>query len=124
MTKLAKLRNAIHYFLGAVFAYSGLSSTIIVMNEVQTFFIKTIVGTILGILVGVAIEIYQNVFLKQTVGWDDIKRTAIGGAAGGLICLAVPNVDFITTYVFYFALFICLAEIVRSQIALRKKSKL
>lgn len=121
MTNLAKIRNGIHYFIGAVFAYCGLSATIIVMNEVQEFLIKSIVGAVIGALVGVAIELYQNWFLKQAVDWNDIQRTAIGGLAGGIICLAFPNVHFITTYMFYFALLICVAEIVRSQIALRKK---
>jgi predicted lysophospholipase L1 biosynthesis ABC-type transport system permease subunit len=120
MTKLAKFRNAIHYFLGAVFAYYGLSATIIEMNEIQTFLIKSLVGSAIGLLVGVGIELYQNWFLKQFVDWNDIKRTGLGGLAGGIICLAFPNVHFITTYMFYFALLICVAEIVRSQIALRK----
>jgi len=121
MTNLAKIRNGIHYFIGAVFAYCGLSATIIEMNEIQTFLIKSIVGTIIGLLVGTAIEAYQNWFLKQAVDWVDIQRTAIGGLAGGIICLAFPNVHFITYYVFYFAVAICVAEIIRSQIALRKK---
>jgi hypothetical protein len=121
MTIEAKLRNAVHYFLGAVFAYCGLSLLIIVMNEVQTFLIKSIVGTIIGLLVGVAIELYQNWFLKQEVDWNDIKRTGFGGLAGGIICLAFPNVDFIAAYMFYFAVAICIAEIIRSQIVLRKK---
>jgi len=120
MTNLAKFRNSIHYFLGAVFAYCGLSALIIEMNEVQTFFIKSIVGTIIGLLVGTAIELYQNWFLKQFVDWVDIQRTAIGGLAGGIICLAFPNVHFITYYLFISCIVICVIEIVRSQIALRK----
>lgn len=121
MTTEAKIRNAVHYFLGAVFAYCGLCLLIIVMNEVQTFIIKSVVGTIIGLLVGVGIEVYQNWFLKQKVDWDDIKRTGLGGLVGGLVCLAFPQVDFITTYVFYFAIFICVAEIVRSLIVKFKK---
>ena len=121
MTNLAKIRNGTHYFIGAVFAYCGLSATVIVMNEVQMFIIKSLVGTIIGLLVGTAIELYQNWFLKQSVDWNDIKRTGFGGLAGGIICLCFPDVHFITTYLFYFTLFICVAEIVRSQIALRKK---
>jgi hypothetical protein len=121
MTTESKIRNAVHYFLGAVFSYCGLCLLIIVMNEVQTFLIKSIVGTIIGLLFGVGIELYQNWFLKQEVDWNDIKRTAIGGLAGGIICLCFPNVYFITTYVFYYAIAICVAEIIRSQIALRTK---
>jgi ABC-type multidrug transport system fused ATPase/permease subunit len=120
MTTIAKIRNGIHYFIGAVFAYCGLSATIIEMNEIQTFLIKSIVGTIIGLLVGVAIEVYQNWFLKQSVDWVDINRTAIGGLAGGLVCLAFPNVHFITYYLFISCIAICVIEIVRSQIALRK----
>jgi len=120
MKKLAKFRNSIHYFLGAVFAYCGLSALIIEMNEIQTFLIKSIVGTIIGLLIGVGIELYQNWFLKQFVDWNDIKRTGLGGLVGGIICLAFPNVYFITTYLLISCIAICVIEIVRSQIALRK----
>lgn len=117
MTTEAKIRNILHYFLGGVFAYCAVNKTVYNMNEFQTFILSGLVGCLVGILVGTAIEIYQNWILKQRVDWDDIKRTAKGGVLGGILFVCQPNLVFIAKYLFWGCIAICVLEVLRSQLA-------
>ena len=121
---MKQLRNSIHYYLGAIIPYKALSYTIIDMNELQMFIIKIVSCILMSAFLGCIIELYQSWVLKQFIDWNDVKRTIVGGIAGGIICVADQHLKFMTTYLFYLSIVIIIAELIRSQIVLRKKTNL
>ena len=116
MTTEAKIRNGIHVYLGAVISYKLLSYTIIDMPDWQKFIV--VIGALgISAMLGALIELYQMIFLNQKVNWGDIGLTILGGLLGGLVSTTYHNLNFITTWLFYIALGICVLEIVRSQLS-------
>jgi VanZ family protein len=115
-SKYSNIRNIIHYFLGVTMAYTFDNYSIKNMNEIQLFVLSMIVGGVVGLLIGVAIEIYQNWFLKQKYNNLDIKRTMVGGLIGGLIYFCQSNLSLITVWFFWICIGICVLEIIRSQV--------
>jgi hypothetical protein len=121
MTTEAKIRNGLHIYVGAIIAYKLLSYTIIDFDEVGQFLIKMISCGLLGLVLGAMIEFYQVIIGQKYQGLGDIGLTGLGGLVGGLLCVADQHITFVTTWLFYFALLIFIAEIVRSLIVKYKK---
>lgn len=81
------MRNLLHYILGAVIMF-----LIAYFGEFHTYLPTAkcigvpLLSVFLGVIVGFLWELYQFA-TKQTVkiGFDDVLRTAIGFAIGGLL---------------------------------------
>ena len=110
---IATLRNIFHSVLGFTLAYCLCNSTGVwdINNELSRAFLSLIVGLFTGAVIGVGIEYFQNVVLKQIFNEMDVLRTIIGGIIGGLV--QRPNVEFISKWMLIFCGVVCVAELVR-----------
>lgn len=105
-------RNIFHTILGFTLAYWVCNNTgVFEMNALSRLFLGLVVGLFVSFLIGVAIEYFQNVVLKQRFDEMDVLRTMIGGVIGGF--LQIPNIEFIDKWMLYGCLLICVLELVR-----------
>lgn len=110
---IATLRNIFHSILGFTLAYCLCNSTGVwdFNNEASRVFVSIVAGFFTGAVIGVGIEYFQNVALKQVFNEMDVLRTIIGGIIGGLV--QRPNIEFISKWMLMFCGIVCLAELVR-----------
>jgi len=105
-------RNIFHSILGFTLAYWVCNKTgIYDMNEAAAVMMSIIAEAFTGIIIGVAIEYFQNVVLKQIFDEMDVLRTIIGGVIGGLV--QVKDVVFIEKYMMIGCIILCILELLR-----------
>jgi H+/Cl- antiporter ClcA len=106
------IRNVFHTVLGFTLAYWVCNHTgVFEMNLPSRLFLGLVAGLFTSFIIGVAIEYFQNVVLKQTFDEMDVLRTMIGGVIGGF--LQISNIEFIDKWMLYGCLFICVLELIR-----------
>ena len=105
-------RNIFHSILGFTVAYWVCNNTgVYDMNEAASIFLSIIAGAFTGMIIGVAIEYFQNVVLKQVFDEMDVLRTIIGAVIGGLV--QAKDVVFIQKYMMIGCIVICILELLR-----------
>jgi VanZ family protein len=107
------IRDIFHVVLGFTLAYWVCNNTGVweLNNELSQTFLSVVVGVFVGAIIGVGIEYFQNVVLKQIFDQKDVLRTILGGVIGGFC--QIPNVRFIDKWMLYVCLLICVFELIR-----------
>ena len=89
---MTTLRNIGHYIIGLMCAY--LIGSVTEVSEylgVWNKFLIIVVFAIIGAGVGFFYEVLQEYYTVAKIDLKDVKRTAIGGAFGGLLVIIYDN---------------------------------
>ena len=116
-------RDIMHYIVGFTFAYCIVNATgIFEMVGFQKIIMGFVAGFFTSAIIGVGIEYFQNVSLKQNFNEKDVLRTVVGGLIGGIIGSNFKDLHFITAYMLIGCIILIIAEVIRIIIFKRKRN--